>query len=58
LYVPWTTYYPLLLFHVGTSDTAVSNPKSVGRNYKQLEAAVKMTIFGNKISNLIKKALN
>ena len=48
----------MLLFHVGTSDTAVSNLKSVGRNYKQLEAAVKMTIFGNKISNLIKRALN
>jgi len=40
LYVPQTTIL-LVLFHVGTSDTSVSNLKNIKRHYKELGAAVK-----------------
>ena len=36
-----TDYYPLLLFHIGTSGTAVNNIKNIRRYYKKLRAAVK-----------------
>lgn len=35
-----TDYYPLLLFHIGTSETAVSNLKNIKRDYRELGAAV------------------
>ena len=40
MYVPQTTIL-LVLFHVGTSDTAVSNLKYIKSDYKELGAAVK-----------------
>ena len=40
MYVPQTTIL-LVLFHVGTSDTSVSNLKNIKRDYKELGAAVK-----------------
>ena len=36
-----TDYYPLLLFHIGTSDTAVSKLNNIKRDYRELGAAVK-----------------
>lgn len=41
MYVPLSIYYLLLLFHIGTSDTAVSNLKNIKRNCKELGVAVK-----------------
>lgn len=41
MYVPLSIYYLLLLFHIGTSDTAVSNLKNIKRDCKELGAAVK-----------------
>ena len=36
-----TDYYPLLLFHVGTSDTASRNPRRIKEDYKALGVQVK-----------------
>jgi len=36
-----TDYYPLLLFHVGTNNTAKSSLRSIKKNYRALEAAVR-----------------
>jgi len=36
-----TDYHLLLLFHIGTTDIAVSNLKNTKRDYKELGAALK-----------------
>ena len=36
-----TDYYPLQLFHVGTSDTASRNPRRIKEDYKALGVQVK-----------------
>ena len=36
-----TDYYPLLLFHVGTSDTARSSLRTIKKDYRALGAAVR-----------------
>ena len=36
-----TDYYPLLLFHMGTSDTVRSSLRSIKKDYRALEGVVR-----------------